>query len=53
MFFRMAARPDLEASLDELFGDQRRGLAVVFNAQDLFTRFRHALHQKPGERPQY
>jgi hypothetical protein len=57
MSFRMAAKTsaavvgdaDLEASLDELFGNQRRGLAVVFNAEDLFARFRHALAPRSRE----
>ncbi len=34
---------DFEATLYELFGNQRRGLTVVFDAQDPFARFRHAL----------
>ena len=33
---------DFEASLDELLDNQRRGFAVVLNAEDLFARFRHA-----------
>jgi hypothetical protein len=33
---------DLEASLDKFLDNQRRGLAIVFNAEDLFARFRHA-----------
>jgi len=44
---------DFEASLNKLFGNQRRCLAVVFNAQDLFSRFRHARAPMRRSKPRY